>query len=583
MAKKNRSVKPAVQGAQSTEQEQQLDEHLDNGDVSESDEGTLSGAEDTGAVDGNPGVGEAGAEGPDSAAEEPLQEEGLVGDESDAKAFLEGSRHVGFVELVDEEGNPATPEMMEAAGFKPLRGATPAVATLDEASFMAELAPEGDVVVDDKILEQPGIEVTITSPDLSEVVQLPLDPPDHHYKDALLEQSNARLERPTINPDVVGQIGYAPEKGGEEDPQVEKAVEAFHELVTNDLQESLKSGELEQAEEAPIKPLNEWTTAALRVYLEGQVGKDPAYAWSRDQMLTWSETGAYPKKTHRGNWIYDARRTHVTKSWSANELMDFIDGNLVLDKNIQEHDVWEEAYRRWKAPVGWTQEAFREYVYGGTQPERTASGVLVDDRMRDQKQVHHLTYRELRAALLGEIKVPHKHEDLVSQLRKRLGLSENHSEQRLLEMLPNTSLEVSMDNTLLRAKLEEYQAAITRNPATMTEATAGACQGMLYKAVRAVIKREYNEFVEGWNIILDFVNEQYANLFTPEKRARGWSQVNLSKQQLQLFEDLLTVLIATREPGNRGARNTYNLEIVLRHLPEENERQNLFIYYSNGQ
>lgn len=546
MAKKNRSIKPADQGVQQP-QEQQLDERIDTGDVPESDEGTLSGAEDTGAVDGDPGVGEAGAEGSDTPADESLQEEGLVGDESDAPQA---------------------------------RGMNPVVATLDEASFMAELTPEGDVIVDDKILEQPGVE---------EVAE-----PTHRYKDALLEQSQARMERPTINPDVVGQIGYAPsgteatfgiqdldkvlELPVEPDPVVLEAAQAYQNLVVGELNDHIRSGELTPEEEQP-KPYTEYSTNGLRVALLPKVGMDAAEAWSRDQMLTFLETGAYPKKTHRGNWIYDARRTHVTKAWTAAEMLDFIDGNLVLDKTINTADVWDEAYRRWKAPSSWTIEAFREYVYGGTSPVLTASGVLLEDRQRDQKKVHHLTYRELRAALLGEIKVPHEHSELVSQLRKRLGLSENHSEQRLLEMLPNTSLEVSMDNTLLRAKLEEYQEALTRNPATLTEKTAGACQGMLYKAVRAVIKREYNDFIEGWNIILDFVNEHYTALFTPDKRARGWSQVNLSKQQLQLFEDLLSVMISTREPGNRAAQQPYNLEIVLRHLPEENERQNLFLYY----
>lgn len=543
MAKKNRSVKPAIQGAQQTEQEQQLDERLDTGDVQESNEGALSGAEETGAVDGDPGVGEAGTEGSDAPADLPPQEEGLVGDESHAPQA---------------------------------RGMHSGIATLEEASFLAELDADGNVIVEDAILQQPGIE---------EVQE-----PGHKYTDALLDQSLARLERPEIDPDYVGQIGFDPATGVSETveaaltpEETEELVDAYHGLVVGELNERLKSGELSE-EVAEVKPVSQWTTGALRADLESKVGKDPAAAWSREQMLTYLETGAYPKKTHRQNWVYDARRTHNTKAWSSSEMLDFIDGNLVLDKTVNEAEVWEEAYRRWKAPSGWTLEAFREYVYGGTSPALSASGVLLEDRQRDQKLVHHLTYRELRAALLGEITVPHDHAALVSQLRKRLGLSENHSEQRLLEMLPTTSLEVSMDNTLLRAKLEEYQEAMTRNPGTLTEATAGACQGMLYKAVRAVIKREYNEFVEGWNIILDFVNEQHAALFTHEKRARGWSQVNLSKQQLQLFEDLMTLIIHTREPGNRAqAAKLYNLEIVLRHLPEENERQNLFLYYGTGQ
>ena len=138
-----------------------------------------------------------------------------------------------------------------------------------------------------------------------------------------------------------------------------------------------------------------------------------------------------------------------------------------------------------------------------------------------------------------------------------------------------------MYNSILRAKLDEYKTAITKNPGTQTEKTAGDCQTMLYKAIRQVTKRDHNEFVEGWNIILDFVNVNHSALFAPEKARRGWSQVALGKNQLQLFEDLLTLIIHTREPGNRSAMSkTYNLEVVLRHLPEENERQNFFMYYN---
>ncbi|MNV68761.1 hypothetical protein D3C71_1616320 [compost metagenome] len=185
--------------------------------------------------------------------------------------------------------------------------------------------------------------------------------------------------------------------------------------------------------------------------------------------------------------------------------------------------------------------------------------------------------------MLGEIKTQFTHEQLLSQYRKRLGITESYSEERLLAEMPNQPDEVSMDNSILRAKLDEYKQAITKNPGTQSEETAGACQTMLYKAIRDVTKRPYGEFVEGWNIILDFVNENYSALFDPYKARRGWSQVALGKSQLQLFEDLLTVVIATREPGNRAAKLSHNLEIVLRHLPNENERQNFFMYYAPAQ
>lgn len=474
MAKKlkNRGANTGTEQAQQGP-EQEIDESNDQGTLSEelTDESGDGGVDST---DSNADEGGANAEGSDSVSEESQFEEGLVGDETDAPNPTRGA--TAFITPLEEL--PFLPPV----GDEP---ATPGVG--------AELQPE----------QAPGIEVVITSPDLSDIVQV------------------------------------------------------------------------------PVKPLTEWSVPELRAELVGKVGEDAAAAWSREQMLTFFETGAYPNKTTRGNWIYDARRTHNTKAWSASEIHDFIDGKLLLDRSVDEHLVWEEAYARYRAPTNWTVEAFRQFVCDGTRPDITASGVLIEDRMRDQKQAHHLTFRELRAAALGDIEVPHEREVVLGHLRKRLGLSENHSEERMLSQLPAMTNEVSMDNTFLQAKLEEYKAAMTRNPATLSEETAGAAQGMLYEAIRKVIKREFNEFVEGWNIILDFVNENYVALFDPYKARRGWSQVALGKQQLALFEDLLSLIIRTREPGNRAeAAKLYNLEIVLRHMPNENERQNLFLYYT---
>jgi hypothetical protein len=364
----------------------------------------------------------------------------------------------------------------------------------------------------------------------------------------------------------------------EQEPQPEPDAPAALEESVEDEQVALEA----PADTAADKPYTEYATNSLRVDLLPKVGMDAAEAWSREEMLLYLLKGVYPKKTARGNWIYDSRRGQRVKAWKASEILDFIEEKLVLDQHTDVGLVWEEAYTRYKVPVSWTIEAFREYVCKGSVPEYTANGVLINDRQRDQKQLGHLTFREIRAALLGNITTQFSHEQLMSQYRARLGLSESYSEERLLKEMPTQPDEVSMDNSILRAKLDEYKTAISKNPGTLTEETAGACQGMLYKAVRDVTKREFNEFVEGWNIILDFVNENYAALFDPYKARRGWSQVQLSKPQLTLFEDLLTVMISTREPGNRASKLSHNLEIVLRHLPEENERQNFFMYYQVG-
>lgn len=599
MAKKklNRGTNTGTEQAQQG-QEQELNESNDQGTLSEEliDE---QGSAGTGATDADAGIPQAGAEGSDEAPQVTQLEEGLVGDESDGKAFIEGGAVPVLV--LDEEGNPASAEQVAASG---LRGETSVIAHLDELPFLPPAGDEpatlgeGAQLTDEEIATAvaqlpEGTAVrdgaNISDKPLSDIIPEPLqdtaerladitarDMLDGHPETLVSEEEQAASTAALLAQEP------QPEPGNEfkpADPEQSAAHAARFDIAdaisVQPVIDPTVGGQI------GFLPLDKWTVPDLRASLVEKVGADAAAAWSREQMLTFIETGAYPNKTTRGNWIYDARRTHNTKAWNASELSDFIEGKLLLDRSVDESLVWEEAYARYRAPTNWTIEAFRQFVCDNTRPEVTASGVLLEDRMREQKQAHHLTFRELRAAALGEIEVPHTREDVLSHLRKRLGLSDNHSEERMLAQLPGMTNEVSMDNTFLSAKLEEYKAAMTRNPATLSEETAGAAQGMLYDAVRKVIKREYNEFVEGWNIILDFVNENHVALFDPYKARRGWSQVPLGKQQLALFEDLLTLIIRTREPGNRAAAaKLYNLEIVLRHMPNENERQNLFLYYS---
>jgi hypothetical protein len=530
--------------------------------------------QDSGLVEGDQPAADT-AEGSD--APEGLAEfsEGLVGDESDGPVTRELGDIVPapILDVAQILADRTVKDMYEGADDQP---ETPASAEEQAASTAALLEQEAQPEPD-----APAAGGRIT---------------------ALLAQYTEG-EQPVLNPDVGGQMGFDPtlapagdakvDEGSDEPvgelPPPEGGAEgadltALEESVEDEqtvLEHGDQAAELVSLEEvAGEVDYTTYSDGRLRAVLLPMVGQIPSEAWSREDMLLYLIKGVYPSKTGRNNWIYDARRSHRVKAWTASEILDFIEGKLQLGAHVDETTAWEEAYARYKAPSSWTIEAFKEYVCTGSVPEYTANGVLVNDRQRDQKQVHHLTFRELRAALLGNIATQFKHEQLLSQYRKRLGISESYSEERLLAEMPNQPDEVSMDNSILRAKLDEYKVAISKNPGTLTEATAGACQGMLYKAIRQVTKREFNEFVEGWNIILDFVNENYTALFDPYKARRGWSEVALSKSQLQLFEDLMTVIISTREPGNRASSLSHNLEIVLRHLPEENERQNFFMYYA---
>lgn len=527
-----------------------------------------------GLVEGDQPVEEPapGSEAPEGITEQP---EGLVGDESDGPApvdVVDASNFdlAGILNGTVEVQRETDPELRgysepiipaaDAVVSEAVRGETPVITALDEVPFLPPAGDEPATLGEGEVLDVAKADEGNGEP----VGELPPAEGSDEVKplEESVEDEQAALNaEPQVDP-------------ANSDPLfVEPVVETpAPEVVEPVLEEP--AGEVDYTT---------YSDGRLRAVLLPMVGKDPSEAWSREDMLLYLVKGVYPSKTVRNNWIYDARRSDRVKTWSTSVLLDFIEERLQLDPHLDMSAIWDEAFARYKVPTTWTVEAFREYVCNGSVPEYTAKGVLINDRQREQKQVHHLTFRELRAALLGEIKTQFTHEQLLSQYRKRLGITESYSEERLLAEMPNQPDEVSMDNSILRAKLDEYKQAITKNPGTQSEETAGACQTMLYKAIRDVTKRPYGEFVEGWNIILDFVNENYSALFDPYKARRGWSQVALGKSQLQLFEDLLTVVIATREPGNRAAKLSHNLEIVLRHLPNENERQNFFMYYAPAQ
>lgn len=389
----------------------------------------------------------------------------------------------------------------------------------------------------------------------------------------------------------VDEVGFLPQAGRGETPGVFAVDEPAFEppLVIDGASDdpvltAMSAATTAAAKIADVKAAldySAWPIADLRAKIQTALGDEPAVAWSGEDILNYLMFGKYPEKTQRGNWVYDARRGAVVTDWTADELLDFIEERLKFDAHFDQSLAWEEAYRRYKAPPAWTHADFREYVCTGVKPEYTESGLLVNDRQRDNKRPAHLTFKEIRGALLGEIEIKVPREELMAQYRLRMNVGNGFSDERLLQSLPSSPTEVSMDNTFLVAKLEEYKTGMTRNDENLSEATAGQCQAMLYKAIRALLKRDYNEFNEGWNLLLDFVNENYAALFDPYKARRGWSQVNLNVSQLRFFEDLLSLVIATRSPiGRAQAARAYNLEVVMHHLPEENERQNLQTYYA---
>lgn len=349
---------------------------------------------------------------------------------------------------------------------------------------------------------------------------------------------------------------------------------------------SKESDESREDQTAPVtlsvaeaKDLSE---ADLRAMYSRILPEDALAGWDYNALYMYHLHRVQPEKTQRGNWSVDVRRQRALNDWSSDELLDWIDGSIKTPKGLVDDDLWDEIYKRFRMPGNWSVDAAKKYITTGERPEYTTQGVLKEDKTRDEKAVGHWTYLELRSALLGEIDSGFSKEELLEQLRKRLGLGDTYSGSRLLEQLPELPTEAHVDNVLLKSKLDEYKNAMTKNGDNLSGATAASYQVSLYKAIRAVMARETQDFFEGWNILLDWINENYSALFVDDKARRGWAQMNVSKQASSTFEDVLTLMIHTRKPGNRNTlAKVYSLDHVLRYVTSEEERSNVITYYNS--
>jgi hypothetical protein len=492
----------------------------------------------------------------------------------------------------DEAGNANTVEMvrllMADEEVQPLEESVedeqaalaeePEVTEAEEAAAAAAHLAAGDVVE-----PAPVMEVTVQITDLSEVVELPVDSGvpaggDVNVNDrGLTEFVTPVDELPLIETPAEDQTPPEGEEAPEPDVQVEEP----------QVDEDAKADEEDEAvpdEEEEATPLDPTSLEGLRADLTGVLTVDALAAWDRDTLLTYVETKAQPTKTARGSWPIDLRRSQSMINWTGGELADWVDGLILTPKGMDEELIYDELYKRYRLPNNWTHEAVKLFVQTGEKPAVTEHGVLIEDRMRDRKTPSQWTHLELRSALLDQIESEHSKEDLVESLKARLGLSAEFSGQRILETLADTPTEASMDNILLKSKLDEYKDAMSKYGKNLTDDTAGKAQVMLYKAIRQVMARDSVGFTEGWNILLDFVNTNYTLLFLPEIARRGYNQLGISKSAALTFEDLMSLLIHTRVPGTRQREaKIYKLDNILRYVPNEEERQNVILYYADAQ
>lgn len=317
----------------------------------------------------------------------------------------------------------------------------------------------------------------------------------------------------------------------------------------------------------------------VRDRLVGVLDKERLAAWTDEDILLYDKTGAHVP-TVAGVWFRDRRRTRDLKKWLPQELKEALKRTIQFPKGIYDDDLYEELISRYKLPGNWEYEDVSTYLETGKKPEYTSTGLLINDRCRRQKKLEHWTGKEIKAAIAGLITAPFPVDELFNTLKYRQGLSNAYPNEFLLKNLDVTT-ESTLDNILLKARLEEYKATRTKPGAKLTEATIGKAQDTLYDVIRRVMKRPHSEFREGWTIILDFVNENHAKLFEGSRAFVGWSQIGVRASAAATFEDLLTLIVATAKPSERmsGAK-PYRLDTILQYVSSERERENVIAFYT---
>lgn len=319
----------------------------------------------------------------------------------------------------------------------------------------------------------------------------------------------------------------------------------------------------------------------IRQRLIGQMESDALAALDNKALILFEEKRMMPTKTSHNEWPVDLRRTKDMNTWTDGALVDWLNGEIKTPRNVLAETLTDELFRRYKLPSNWTLESAATFIKTGVKPAYTTSGVLVEDRARDTTPLNHWAFKDIKAGLLGEIDTgDNSKDDLVKALRKRLGLSNATSQEKILESLTSDTDEATMDDTILDAKLNEYKAAMTPKGKVLSAVSAGEAQSVLWGIISSVLKRDPQTFHEGWVKLLNFVNSEYATLFTPERARKGWAQIKLPKTVLATFEDVLTLLIMTRHGATRMQdAKQHKIEHMLRYATEA-ERMNVVNFYT---
>lgn len=315
--------------------------------------------------------------------------------------------------------------------------------------------------------------------------------------------------------------------------------------------------------------------------LEGKLDKEALATWPVRSLIDFREYGIRVNKSKRGNYTFSRMRPLQPSKWTRDELLDWLEGNIIPHRSIPVKTIWDEIYFRWKIPYNYSEEDARDSILHYKKPALTKHGLLVNDRRRADTALKDLTFAELCSYALGEIEGPHSKEDIRKRLMRigRIVTDEHYNE--LLSHFDSGNMYMHHATEQIISVFEARKELYRKYGHRVTEQQLANNTKAIYNNLRRIMKADYGVFAESWRAVLKYVDNHYTTLFHPAQIRRGWPYLDLSGGSLHTLDRLLTLIVGTRSPVTRRKDiRHYNLDYILEFVNQPKERENMIAFYT---
>lgn len=320
----------------------------------------------------------------------------------------------------------------------------------------------------------------------------------------------------------------------------------------------------------------------LLIELQDSMHPDELQHYSISALKKFRDTGVKQSRTPRGNYPCTRTRPSDLDLWSADELMDWLEGRIKPRTSVSDEDIYGEIYIRWCIPTNYTFEDARKFVLEFTLPARSPGGELVNDRRRESCKLEDMTFAMLCSICLGEVNTKHSSEDAYKRLKTNLRAASDEDVNIALEQYKNGRPLMTNKIEQILYTLDDRKKMFKQYGADLTDRTVADNQIIFYNHLRRIMKLEYAEFAESWRSLLRYVDNNYQELFVATRARRGWTLLDISAGNLATFDRLITLITGTRNGATRHQDVKHlKMDYILEFVLNSKERDNLLAFYQS--